>query len=467
MVKWGLASQNTTRRRWGRAHGSQFSYAEITMVRRPLSVLVGLSALLAWCTLSAVACTVDSSKYTFDDAKFAEAASGGRAPAGGSASGGADGQAGSASTGGDANLGGSTTGGTGPVCTERDLRCTDKQIEICTGTEWLGVGDPCEFVCKDNACTGLCEPGTSECVNELEQRVCNADGQWDTEACPNACIGTSCGGNCAPGTFACGTPNAGKTPVKVCVGGEWDATTTICDKGCTDGACTGGCTALARQCGFMLDGTPAVLTCPGDGADWKDATKTPCTDQACVDGACGGECQPGAKDCHNLTRRVCSTLGKWETEDCPFLCKPDQCEGECAPGSSGCVGDNITKCDENGRWNVAEKCGERGQTCVNLGADKVACGDCNPAPGVAYCNFTKVVECTADAVWKEVEDCATQGYLCGGGECFKDRYCPENPDTSGCLDRTKGWICSKPREPATMCECDCAAGNDCASLCKY
>jgi hypothetical protein len=440
------------------------------MARRSSSLLAGVSILFAFGIVGVAACSVDSSKFTFDDEKFREQegkGSGGKSQVGGASSsggraGGGEGGLPEASGGGD--MGGSASGGAGNLCVERELRCNGKQVEICTGTAWLGVGPECEFVCQDGGCTGVCDPDDAECVNEKERRYCDSSGQWQNETCENACIGTACGGECSPGSLSCGTPTNGQIPVEVCVGGDWDATTTICDSGCTDGKCTGGCQKDDTQCAVLPGGTHAVLTCPADGADWADATTTTCENQACVNGVCTGVCKPGTSECSGKTRRVCSAQGDWESEECQFLCSATEsgCVGECEPGRIECAGDNVVKCNELARWDIAEKCEN---TCATLSSGKTTCVDCPPTPGVNFCYFTEIVTCNEEGRWEQKDDCATRGYLCGGGTCFKENVCPTNADTTGCFDSEKGWYCAKPGIAAERCTCDCSSGNDCARGC--
>jgi hypothetical protein len=421
----------------------------------PLALALSAGLLGTW------SCTVDSSRFIFDDDEFDKKNSGGTTGTGGKDS--LGGEGGETASGGLSALGGqggdASTGGSGVTCPTSELECNGKQLEICTGSAWLPVGGPCQFVCKSDQCTGVCEPGASECVNELERRFCDDDGQWQVENCPNACIGTTCGGECQPGSFQCGTPDAGGTPIEVCNSGNWAGTTTICESGCEDGVCTGECSEGDTQCGQTTEGQPAVVTCPQNG-DWKDATVTPCTDQACYQGACTGECLPGNKTCNGQTRRVCSTTGAWEDQTCDYVCTPNGCIGECVPGAESCDGTTLLKCSEKGTWEAAEKCADRGLICVHLSETDKACGECNPDPDRTYCSFNQARICNEKAEWQVEEDCGRSEQLCTSGKCFDPKLCP-GASLAGCFDKETGWTCPLKGKPAQKCDCDCTSGTSC------
>lgn len=308
-------------------------------------------------------------------------------------------------------------------------------------------------------------------MSEKTQRVCNDEGQWEVENCDFACVKDSCGGVCGPGDRQCGEPDSGLIPVEVCnASGAWKGTTTICQASCEDGVCTGGCDEGDTQCGTTEQGDPSVLTCPSDGADWSDATETPCVNQACVEGACTGECRPTDKTCSGLKLRTCSATGTWTETNCPFVCSPTMgCLGICQPGSEKCEGDVVMRCNTLGAWEKFEVCEGEKPLCIHLSENDKACGQCNPprdAEPVPFCSMATVVQCSEKGALELIKDCGRGGELCAFGECFDPKLCPA-AKINGCADERTGWGCASKGKPAEECSCDCSDGMSCAKGCLF
>jgi hypothetical protein len=53
--------------------------------------------------------------------------------------------------------------------------------------------------CVSGACTGVCTPGTTNCMSDAQVQTCDPHGQWGpATTCPAACVNVSCGGVCKP-----------------------------------------------------------------------------------------------------------------------------------------------------------------------------------------------------------------------------------------------------------------------------
>src|SRR5690242_6113035 len=135
-----------------------------------VGVVLGLGSLLG------SSCVVDSSDLTFDDHEYQAAlgsgggnntggdggdgsGSGGDAGGGNTNTGGLRGNVG---TGGGANTGG--MGGDSAVCAANAMQCNGRQVELCSGNQWIPIGGECPHACVDGVCTGMCVPGSDECV---------------------------------------------------------------------------------------------------------------------------------------------------------------------------------------------------------------------------------------------------------------------------------------------------------------
>jgi hypothetical protein len=81
------------------------------------------------------------------------------------------------------------------ICKPGSGQCVNKSAQVCTsdGMTWMTLAT-CTYVCDMGACKGICNPGTKQCTNNMAQ-LCDANGQW-----ANA-------GNCARGCAADGSCN--------------------------------------------------------------------------------------------------------------------------------------------------------------------------------------------------------------------------------------------------------------------
>ena len=77
-------------------------------------------------------------------------------------------------------------------------RCVDgTTLQSCVSGAW-GTFSTCSYVCLDNACSGVCTPGTTSCASDTQLQTCSSEGAWTVTTCPNACVGMTCGGVCRP-----------------------------------------------------------------------------------------------------------------------------------------------------------------------------------------------------------------------------------------------------------------------------
>jgi hypothetical protein len=96
------------------------------------------------------------------------------------------------------------------------------------------------FACSNNACGGVCVPGSHQCSDSTHLQTCDNSGQWGAAtACMFACVNAACGGVCAPGAKQCAT----NTSKQVCGNdGQW-AQATACplaappNPACMNGNC--------------------------------------------------------------------------------------------------------------------------------------------------------------------------------------------------------------------------------------
>ena len=412
--------------------------------------------------LLGASCSVDTSKFIFDDDAFDDLS---------------DGEGGEGGDDGEGGQGGSDPGegGSGgatkpePACISSVLSCDGRQVEVCVGGAKIPVGAPCEFACSDGQCIGVCLPETTSCVSDTEVQTCDQTGTWESSFCEFACTGDACGGSCRPGTVRCGGPDG--LDIEACdAAGEWVSTGTTCGGACTAGQCTGTCSNGDAQCVPGMDG-PAALTC--DGGSWENGTLEQC-EFSCQQGECTGVCEPASKRCvagnnSEPIAQTCGPDGEWITPgvQCDFICQDGACRGECKPGESRCDGDRLLVCDsEKAVWVTEQDCAEKSLLCVGY-EDKRWCGECNPPPkGQSQppsCYFNSPAICTEEGTWKADEECDAGGdKVCvGSGMCtFFEKACTLGL-AQGCLGPEKGWFCEKLNGTPEVVGCDCSNGIAC------
>lgn len=408
--------------------------------------------------LSAQSCSVDKSKYTFDDAKFAGVSGNGDPNGGASGANGGGAHAGSSSGGdaGDGTMnGGSANGGANGVCTPGDHACSaDGHLQTCVaGTPpAFDVGKACggDGLCSASRATCLkCVPGEFQCVgNVLRQcdlsgsvfedsqtcdskTACVADGQKGycvrCKAGANSCESTAVHVLAAPDEktsypanrlLTCNAEGSGTDTSAVC-----EAESSICDpvKKCL------GCQPNA----FFCSGS-SVNKCNADGMNWTSVTY--CNQGTVCDAAQGKcviepGCTPGSYQCSGKELQACRH-GKFETLDtCESGTTCDANNGRCqvcVPNTSSCVNGNVQACDYNygqGTPFTLAQCNPG--TCTPNGSNNADCGTCRPGS----------IRCYDGSV----------GYsLCAAGGGQTPQSCPK--DTQG-----NQLVCSSALQKCAVC----------------
>jgi len=436
--------------------------------------LVRAGVVLTLGSLLGSSCIVDTTDLTFDDDEYnAALGTGGQSQN----SGGIGGEAGGVSTGGIGGLGGMGTssggmGGGDALCEETTMQCNGKQVEICSGNQWLAIGGPCPNACVGGTCTGVCDPGTDECVSTIQTQHCSDVGEWEADFCEFACVGGTCGGVCRPGDRGCN----GDTRTSCADDGEWVDDPTECPGTCEAGVCVGACTLGDTQCSGDAE-NPSQVTC--DDNTWEESTVTPC-DFICDEatGECGGVCEPFTKNCASgTTIQECGLDGEWgEATACQFVCvegDEDACGGSCVPGTHMCSGTAIHTCNANGAWVEDTTCSGETPVCLEATPGQPACVEC--APGAKMCSPTEnsLLTCGSDGFWpREGSACPIkgEGSLCwkdsrGGAACIPvpDITCPaiclKGSCPMGCIDSGRRWGCVSGKVTAS----DCTLGETCDS----
>lgn len=429
---------------------------------RPLRVVrLGLGLFLG--SLLASSCVVDKSGLTFDDDLFyGEGGAGGETPGSGGQQLGSGGLGGLGGLGGAVGSGG--LGGSGNLCEPNAMQCDGKQVQLCANDVWIPIGGPCPNACVDGACTGMCSPGTDECLSSIQTQHCNEVGEWEADFCEFACVGGTCGGVCRPGDRGCDADS----PTLCGEDGQFTAEDP-CPGTCEAGVCVGACVLGDTQCGGDAE-NPVQITC--DAPNWEDSTETAC-EFICEQetGECGGECAPFTSTCASGTSvQVCdSTAHYGPAEDCTYICVEEtgNCGGNCLPGSQQCSGDTIQTCDAEGNWRDGDTCTGEKPVCLDpLGEEAPACVQC--APGAEMCSpfANQVLTCSEAGSWpKEGQECPTEkGAICWKGACEKStEICPNTclkvGCPQGCIDPSTQWYCTAIGGDLKVNSC--ASGTSC------
>lgn len=440
-----------------------------------LTLLAGLAG--------AASCKVDKSGLTFDDDAYDELRNGG-GDGDGDTGGDGDGDTGGTSGDGDGDMGGDGSGGnslggmggsggeTGPE--PGDTRCDGKQVEFFVGGElWVPLGAACEFLCTDGECGGNCAPDATECLSEIEGRICDATGNWESDPCEFACVGDACGGECVPGHRQC----SGSQRELCSEFGSWESEGDPCPDTCEDSgdgasaSCVGSCTNDETQCTGVTSWELCVTN------NWEPQ---PDCEFVCLDGACGGTCEPNTSTCSGSNERItCSSQGEpgLPVQCDGQTCVDGQCEGVCEPGQEACFQGNIYMC-VSGAWELDLDCEKLGAeygldlSCRGVGEvgkPVLVCGECPYGDGetpVTRCHTTKnhgtaAESCKLDlekrvTSWSiDKEDCAA----CFQGSCdvVPEELCKDG-NAKGCYNYENSWYCDGGRLFERPCEVD-GSGN--------
>ena len=254
----------------------------------------------------------------------------------------------------------------------------------------------CPFLCVEGACTGICSPGSMQCVAG-HVRTCGDDAVWhesndrcdlDASASDERIIDAGLDARttteCAPGATRC----ADSLRLQSCTAaGTW-RDVARCAFVCIDGECSGICTPGATQC---VNSHPQVCDergtwretdagCPSIGPDGSidssymdagvdaDAARDSCPFGLSI---CDDRCVPGARQCDGNVPEVCSATGTFVAEpSCPFVCIAGFCSG-CLVGVRRCNGNVVQQCDVTGEWTT-------GATCTFACISGVCAGACVP-----------------------------------------------------------------------------------------
>jgi hypothetical protein len=290
-------------------------------------------------------------------------------------------------------------------CAPGDTQCASTTDRIECGVDALW-GDPsaCQYVCLDGVCAGECVPGATECISSTRFRSCADVGVWsEPSECANACVEAACGGECRPGQTRCSS----NTTVQTCdENGQWGGAT-ACQNACSGEACAGECVPGSARCSSETQ----LQTCNQQG-QFQQATSC---QFACTNGGCGGECSPGTRRCNpgNGAPQFCSNAGLWQTQaPCQFVCTGSgSCSGECIPGARRCspVSGVPQLCSSTGIW-------QNQAACQFVCGDNGNCGgECTP--GSRRCSQAGIPQlCSPSGLWQNQNGCPG-GQECRLGDC--------------------------------------------------
>jgi hypothetical protein len=272
------------------------------------------------------------------------------------------------------------------ACDPGDVGCYDRIPQTCgTDGRWRN-GAPCPYVCSDGACTGECEPGTSECDGNTEM-ACSDTGTWVRTTCAIVCVEGACGGLCEPSTMRCD----GSTPQTCNALGQW-----VSEPSCSPGQCD-----------------PITYTCKkliGQACTAREECLSNfCKDGYCCEEACTGTC------------RSCGLSGSEGT--CAAVLgavDPDSCSGaEICSGSGQCKLADGQQCDTN------SQCAN--SNCNTFYADADGDGYGDAAMSLRICRST-----------------APAGYVTNNTDCCDSdsRALPGGSNGGTYINDTYGWYAS-------------------------
>jgi hypothetical protein len=354
--------------------------------------------------------------------------------------------------------------------TPMTMECVDQNTRRICGSnkQWLNAPCTSNTVCSGGQCvpsgstqTG-CVAGQKQCVGNIAQ-VCNAQGQWSSQACTGTTPTCKDGACIAGQATACtdGQKQCAGTTVQTCVAGAWQNTT----------ACSGA-TPFCQNGDCVAQSTPVEGACPTTKGAACDSSCMPvCSADNGHAYLCGNQ---GTVMEWNCAGNVCSVSASRDI-NCPkSQVVPDE---DCDPATyiKSCYDDNtVLYCNKNSNKVASSTCNqcmintETNYYCCN--GDNEKCGG-TPAPcteGATQCAGTSVQTCTG-GTWTVTITCSGDTPVCSNGACIAQgqvdpNACPQTPGAAceSCnavcsADNGHAYLCSK----GTIAEWTCA-GNICS-----
>ena len=258
------------------------------------------------------------------------------------------------------------------VCEANKKECKNNQILTCKadGSGYLNDVDECPYGCENGASeclTQKCTNGQTKCSSDGSSvETCNADGGWDSSACPIGCDG----GHCVeiPSYDACSAADLEDCLSRIENAG-YDRTDGVCliedgEVGCYLGKCNVPNTSKI-ECNAEY-GAMMVSVCSPIGNDGSGVWELVDIDEECVNGC------------------------KEDLSACAEPLVPDQGADCDASRADRCDGEILSYCDDG--TVVAGKCGN-GRSCVELDKSGSVWADC----------YDPDETCTEDSVSCNVE----------------------------------------------------------------
>ena len=311
--------------------------------------------------------------------------------------------------------------------------------------------------------SGVCQPGSRQCVGVRSTQLCNSNGQWTVPrdcvsgVCQDGVCQRSCDDSCTPGESKC-TP----TGLQTCERGgnqcgSWGAPEAcaaglVCLPGgvrCEPEQCVDQCNAPGES---RCTGESAYSSCDSIGGCLRWSDTQPCSPgETCSGGRCGQTCQDSCVEGNT----ICLDEGRFQVcgrqaNGCLDYGAPQPCEGgtlcsfqanrcedpcpnppECQLVRERCFQGGIQVCVPNQfngcpTWGAIARCGAN-QVCDS---QLLRCVDsCNDQcqVGARRCagnGFQTCVDDNGCAVWGPEQACPAGQQCEGAGQCAS--ACQEN-----------------------------------------
>ncbi len=184
-------------------------------------------------------------------------------------------------------------------CTNGATRCAaDGSVETCADASWTAEACPADFVCLSGLCedqSNVCTPGSVRCDLTGRRELCNDQGEWALDRCPDgsACLedGVCADQICEPDQRRCADPGEGADPVRQRCDGEglsWLADACRRGERCVDDGQCQRMRCQPRNRGCSDERTPAV--CSDDGMTWVNGEPCPPAHRCTGSGRCVAAC---------------------------------------------------------------------------------------------------------------------------------------------------------------------------------